>query len=174
MSDPAGWADAVRDAFRKLNSDYVLTGTPADVQTLMLATREQAFRFLGLVPTHRHVKSSGLYSEEGRCHLQTDTPVCDNARLVVYRGQDGRMWARPNAEFDDPNRFQRLHVDDIADHIIDSVECGCGLLHTKTVAGWAVTRPVSEAETAAIDEALDIHRINPSAAWPFPTSKDRA
>lgn len=49
----------------------------------------------GWRPTHRHRKG-GLYRVITRAQLEADL-----APAVVYEGQDGRVWVRPAAEFDD-------------------------------------------------------------------------
>ncbi len=28
--------------------------------------------------------------------------------MTIYRGEDGKLWARPKEEFDDPRRFEAL------------------------------------------------------------------
>ena len=52
-------------------------------------------------PTHRHRKG-GLYREIMRGVREHDLEP-----VVVYRGEDGTIWTRPVAEFDD-GRFTRL------------------------------------------------------------------
>lgn len=54
-----------------------------------------------------HRKSQGLYDSLGPARLQTDTPLADMAEVVVYRGQDGRLWARAKPEFEE--RFDAVH-----------------------------------------------------------------
>lgn len=50
----------------------------------------------------RHVKRGSTYRVVGRGKIQTDTPLTDYAEVVVYRGEeDGLIWVRPTAEFDD-------------------------------------------------------------------------
>jgi hypothetical protein len=61
--------------------------------------------------THRHRKRGTLYQEIGRGELQvSESLVSDGTELVVYQGEDGKLWFRPVDEFDDPNRFDRLSV----------------------------------------------------------------
>lgn len=52
-----------------------------------------------------HIKSGGEYSLLGDARLQSDKPLLDMAMLYVYQGEDGLMWARPIAEFNE--RFKR-------------------------------------------------------------------
>jgi CDGSH-type Zn-finger protein len=61
---------------------------------------------IGLVraaPTHRHVKRGTLYDVLGQAELQSSGgPVPERATLTVYRGaDDGKLWARPQPEFED-------------------------------------------------------------------------
>lgn len=54
------------------------------------------------VPTHQH-KKGGLYRRIGLATLETDrTPV------VIYDDADGTVWVRPQAEFDQRDRFEPL------------------------------------------------------------------
>jgi len=50
-------------------------------------------------PSYQHVNKGGSYTKLGEGHLQTDEPLTDMAPLVAYRGEDGRLWFRPPAEF---------------------------------------------------------------------------
>lgn len=59
-------------------------------------------------PTHRHLKRGTLYTELHRGFLQTDVPLTDMMELVVYAGDDGKVWCRPVSEFDDDERFAVL------------------------------------------------------------------
>jgi len=53
-------------------------------------------------PTHRHVKTGGLYRIIGEGRIEADlSPV------TAYVSQKGEMWVRPTAEFND-GRFERL------------------------------------------------------------------
>jgi hypothetical protein len=47
----------------------------------------------------RHRKSQGLYEVLGTATLQADAPLGDMESVVVYRGQDGRLWVRGEIEF---------------------------------------------------------------------------
>lgn len=50
-------------------------------------------------PPFIHKKSGGRYQFVGLAHLQTDQPLGDMASVTVYRGEDGRLWAREGREF---------------------------------------------------------------------------
>lgn len=56
-------------------------------------------------PTHRHLKTGGLYQVLHAATIEaTMTPA------VVYEGQDGGKWVRPQVEFHD-GRFQPIVKD---------------------------------------------------------------
>lgn len=62
---------------------------------------EQAARY-------RHVKRGTVYEVVGEAELQTATgALVDGSALVVYRGDDGKLWAREEGEFHD-GRFAAL------------------------------------------------------------------
>lgn len=55
-------------------------------------------------PTHRHLKSGGLYKILYLAKIEADlTPA------VVYMGEDGSVWVRPEDEFFD-GRFQKIDI----------------------------------------------------------------
>ncbi len=58
----------------------------------------------------RHKKRGSIYIEIGRAKLQaSDTGgMSDNQPMVVYRGEDGQLWVRPEDEFND-GRFELVH-----------------------------------------------------------------
>ncbi|KWT70795.1 MULTISPECIES: hypothetical protein [unclassified Variovorax] len=58
---------------------------------------------------YRHKKTAGIYERIGDPRLQSAIPITDMARLVLYRGQDGALWARPPEEFNE--RFEPLAED---------------------------------------------------------------
>lgn len=59
-------------------------------------------------PRWRHKKRGTTYAVVGTGQVQTDTPLADNAVVVVYRcEQTGDLWARPIGEFMD-GRFELL------------------------------------------------------------------
>lgn len=55
-----------------------------------------------------HATKGGYYTLVGTAKLQTDTLLADLAEVVVYRGEDGRLWVRNATEFD--TRFKRLRT----------------------------------------------------------------
>ena len=57
----------------------------------------------------RHLTRGTVYTEVGRAELQHSLgrPPQEGDRLVIYRGEDGRLWARAEAEFED-GRFERV------------------------------------------------------------------
>jgi hypothetical protein len=56
---------------------------------------------------YRHVKRGNSYTVMGPATLQTSTVLNDNDTLVIYRGENGELWARPIGEFCD-GRFERM------------------------------------------------------------------
>lgn len=57
--------------------------------------------------TYLHIKRDSLYDVMGRLTLQTDTPLLDNAPLIVYRARsDGALWGRSPEEFFHASRFR--------------------------------------------------------------------
>lgn len=58
-------------------------------------------------PTHRHNKRGSTYRVVGTASLQAGAPVEEPTELVIYQGEDGRLWARPEDEFND-GRFTAL------------------------------------------------------------------
>lgn len=73
-----------------------------------LPSYTQLIAMLGYAPGRRwkHVGRSSDYAEVCVAELQSSTPVEEGASLVIYRGADGKAWARPEAEFLD-GRFVR-------------------------------------------------------------------
>lgn len=57
----------------------------------------------------RDKKRGTYYTEVGLAALQTAEPIPDGTALIVYRGDDGLLWARPSTEFKD-GRFERVDV----------------------------------------------------------------
>lgn len=58
---------------------------------------------------YRHKKRGTLYDIVGTAELQAEQPQAEHAKLVIYRGDDGKLWARNSAEFHD-GRFERYYV----------------------------------------------------------------
>lgn len=62
-------------------------------------------------PKWRHRTRGTLYEEVGRAELQAadrNLPhPTEQDTLVIYRGDDGKLWARWDVEFED-GRFERL------------------------------------------------------------------
>lgn len=56
---------------------------------------------------YRHRRRDSSYTVVGRASLQTNRPLGDDETLVIYRGKDGALWARPLEEFCD-GRFELL------------------------------------------------------------------
>ena len=57
----------------------------------------------------KHKKRGTVYEEVGRAGFQCSDieSLDDNDVMVVYRGDDGRLWVRPEWEFLD-GRFERV------------------------------------------------------------------
>lgn len=53
----------------------------------------------------RHVKRGTEYEVLGVGAIQADAPLPDMANVVIYRGEDGQLWARAYDEFYD-GRFE--------------------------------------------------------------------
>lgn len=56
---------------------------------------------------YRHTRRGSSYTVVGRASLQTANLVRDNEVLVIYKGENGELWARPIQEFCD-GRFELL------------------------------------------------------------------
>lgn len=57
----------------------------------------------------RHKKRGTVYEEIGRAELQTSEDyVVEGDTVVVYRGEDGKLWAREALEFED-GRFEEIN-----------------------------------------------------------------
>lgn len=63
----------------------------------------------------RHEKRGTVYREIGRAELQIATlDVVEGSCLVIYRGADGKLWARQEDEFED-GRFVEMAANPAAD-----------------------------------------------------------
>ena len=63
---------------------------------------------LGVDARWRHVQRGTEYAEVARAELQDATGwVVEGCTLVIYRGKDGKCWARKDSEFED-GRFERI------------------------------------------------------------------
>lgn len=103
-------ADSLRDVaeLQRLHDRRVselLEANNREVERRRAAEAALAFR-----PTHRHLKRGSTYQVIGTASLQAGSPVGEAAMLVVYRGQKGDLWARPEVEFDD-GRFAPVQPD---------------------------------------------------------------
>jgi hypothetical protein len=72
---------------------------PGSFENIELTYRTETMKY-------RHKVTKGEYSMVGTAKLQTGPPLTDMAEVVVYRGEDGRLWVRRAEEFDD--RFERV------------------------------------------------------------------
>jgi hypothetical protein len=83
--------------------------TPPEIVRLMqaLAATEQGAIAGG--ERWRHLKRGTVYEIIGRGELQMGSDLVDGSSMVVYRGEDGRIWVREESEFED-GRFERLEL----------------------------------------------------------------
>ena len=111
------WADTAAQAFLETWARAKILGAVAGTQEEL---REALAKFARIAekrgqewrredgPRYRHVKTGGTYQIVGYARLQSATPICDYADLVLYRSDaDGSIWARGRNEFMD-GRFERL------------------------------------------------------------------
>jgi hypothetical protein len=63
----------------------------------------------------RHKKRGSTYEEVGRAKLQASDigGMSDMQPMVVYRGEDGQLWVRPEDEFMD-GRFEAIDAEKAA------------------------------------------------------------
>ena len=82
-------------------------------KTLMSRLPSSTDKHIDAVPRegarYVHTSRKTSYVVVGRAHVQTSKPLNDYDELVVYRGEDGKLWARRLDEFND-GRF-RLESD---------------------------------------------------------------
>lgn len=55
----------------------------------------------GALRHFKHVRRGNTYAELGRGEVQSDSPIREGDELVIYVGEDGKLWLRPVGEFDD-------------------------------------------------------------------------
>lgn len=106
------------------------------------------------LPRWRHKKRGTYYTELGTARLQLASPVVieEGAVLMIYRGDDGVLWARPEAEFKD-GRFER--ITDGVGGTLDGLSEVLLELRPMTAYGVVGSRDVDQARyRAAIDRAL--------------------
>lgn len=118
------WQVAVREAHEAADTIARLTAGVVRLRSLLVKAIEtldmeglentaQNFRASlttpapGWKPTHRHVGRGTVYTVVGEATLQTTIELYDYEPLVIYRGEDGQLWARPTSEFND-GRFEAL------------------------------------------------------------------
>lgn len=56
----------------------------------------------------KHVKRISYYTVIGKAALQAGSAVLEPSELIIYRGDDGKLWARPSWEFED-GRFEKVY-----------------------------------------------------------------
>lgn len=56
---------------------------------------------------YRHIKRNSRYKIIGEALVQTDIPLIDMDKVIVYQGEDGKIWVRSNKEFFD-GRFELI------------------------------------------------------------------
>lgn len=61
------------------------------------------------LPRYRHRARGTHYTVIGEAFLASWKPAAEGERLVVYRGDDGALWARQHSEFHD-GRFEQITV----------------------------------------------------------------
>lgn len=61
----------------------------------------------------RHKKRGTFYTIIGTAELQMATDLVDGAFLTIYRGDDGKWWARQEDEFED-GRFEEVQNVDLS------------------------------------------------------------
>lgn len=95
----ARWRSAVRDS-NNVREIYaaMLAAAPEPPQLHAIDSATERWR---------HKARGTVYTVIGEATLQTKVSLVDELPLVVYRGDDGRLWARPPGEFHD-GRFEKV------------------------------------------------------------------
>lgn len=85
--------------------EYMMTERPTETDMkrarAALAALRESGRLVEDGARWRHVKRGTFYTEIGRAELQMAADVVDGSELVIYRGNDGKWWARQEDEFYD-------------------------------------------------------------------------
>lgn len=87
---------------REIPADYPFLYY-ADVRAVLAALKPVS----GDVERYQHKKRGTIYEVIGAAELQAAQPQMEHAELVIYRGEDGKLWARNSGEFHD-GRFERI------------------------------------------------------------------
>jgi len=89
---------------RQAVEDYRSGAREADRQIATLLGEVR--RLTGPAEHMRHTKTHTYYTVLARgAQMQCAFPVSDYDKVTVYRGADGTLWVRPDAEFWDGKRF---------------------------------------------------------------------
>ena len=98
-----GRVETIRNGLIQTEERELFAGPPG-----ALASADAAAKTPPLSATWLHLKRGTLYTEIGRAELQTSCgDLADGSEMVVYRGEDGKLWVRETAEFED-GRFWRV------------------------------------------------------------------
>lgn len=93
-------------------TDYIVEGR-SDNSPLVQAFARHRLDALNTRPdveAWQHVKRGTVYEVIGRAELQTVSgALVDGSEMVVYRGEDGKLWCREEGEFMD-GRFRSIPV----------------------------------------------------------------
>jgi hypothetical protein len=109
-ADRARLSEAIERALQSLCGDY--PSMAADLRAALSSSGAGGWR-----PTHRHKKRGSEYMLLGIGKMQAERwylpgameagPSVDMEEVVIYRGEDGKLWVRPREEFED-GRFEDL------------------------------------------------------------------
>lgn len=92
------------------------------------------------VATYRHVKRGTTYAVIGEAELQCAShDPSEGDELVIYRGQDGKLWARMRDEFHD-GRFERIEdthpAEPVAPAVVEALEWCADDLEAEIRSRW--------------------------------------